>query len=192
MKAPRQLLPRSATPAPAIIVHEARAVPLLCQGAVMDGWRDQHTVCPTCGAFFDGLAWTWSLPTSYALQRTCPACRRLSEKRPAGRLILEGPMTSEQQHTIDALLQRRDDRELQIHPMERIMEVRDQPGRIIVTTTSAMLARGLYVAVATTYKGTLQIYYDAQADCLNMHWTKWRDCCGLLRRRASLSNSHIG
>lgn len=191
MKAPQQSLANRVAPTPAVILHEARVLPLLCQGSATEGWPDQRTVCPKCGAFFDGYAWTWSLPTSSAMQSTCPACRRLMEKRPAGRLILEGPMTSEQQHTINALLQRRADRELQTHPMERIMELRDQPGGIVVTTTSAMLARGLYVAVATTYKGTLQIYYDPQTDCLNMRWRKWRDCCGLLRRRARPNDSHI-
>ena len=42
------------------------------------------------------------------------------------------------------------------------------------------------------YKGSLQVHYDAQADCLNMQWTKWRDCCRLLRQHGQPTRPHGG
>jgi hypothetical protein len=150
------------------------------------------STCLQCGAVNDGGQWHWAPSPAYAKGILCPACRRVAEKRPAGRLVIDGPITQEQLQAICALLRRRADREQRSHPMERLIEIQHEGEKIVVTTTGSALVRGLYVALATSYKGSLQVHYDAQADCLNMQWTKWRDCCRLLRQHGQPTQPHGG
>ncbi len=58
------------------------------------------------------------------------------------------------------------------HPLERIMDARDEGGRHIVTFTSQHITRGAGDAVHHAYQGSLNIRASEKDGLLRIHWQR--------------------
>jgi hypothetical protein len=126
--------------------------------------------CSTCGAVYQAGRWQWSA-TSAPLG-TCPACRRIADRMPAGRLTLDGPYAMEHQAELLRLARHEADAERADHPMHRIMNVEMRPDAIDITTTDIHLPRRIGEALRRAHDGRLTMAYGEDAYEVRVDWRR--------------------
>lgn len=134
----------------------------------------EPSVCPDCGVIFHKGRWQWPsgpLPED-ARAQICPACQRIRDDYPAGRLRLSGNFAGRHHDEILNLANRQEEAERKEHPMHRIMRIAKENGDILITTTDIHLPRRIGEAVHHAYQGNLEFHYEAQSYILRVHWTR--------------------
>jgi hypothetical protein len=142
-----------------------------------DSYRDDAKLpdpaaCTRCGAAYLAGRWTWRDPPEGAATLTCPACRRIEQRQPAGILTLAGPFLAAHLQEIVQLVAGREAREREEHPMQRIIGIEQSGESIEITTTDAHLARGLAVAVQDAFKGELDIEFAKDENFVRAAWRR--------------------
>ena len=89
----------------------------------------EPTVCGDCGAVFRRGRWAHGAAPDVAKSDHCPACRRIREKLPAGRVFLEGSFYASHRDEILSLMRHEADSERSQHPINRIMNIEDDTDR---------------------------------------------------------------
>jgi len=131
------------------------------------------TICTECGALFTNGRWTWDETTDDNIHKTqCPACRRKSEKFPAGVVRLHGEFLHEHRDEIMNLVQNTEKKEKSERPMERIMGVAKEDGHIIVTTTGVHIARRIGEALSRAFSGDLSFQYGDDEKTIRVEWQR--------------------
>ena len=101
-------------------------------------------VCPDCGLVHHAGRWYEGAPplTDVASGR-CPACERVQAEDPAGILSLPAALIGDRAE-LERSLRNAASAEATEHPLERLMDLReDADGALVVTTTGIHLARRL-------------------------------------------------
>jgi hypothetical protein len=129
-------------------------------------------VCGDCGAAFHDGRWQWLLESEHARRTRCPACSRIHDGMPAGWVSMEGEFALEHAAGLLDLARNLEAREKAEHPLQRIMAVTQEPGKVIVTTTGLNLARGIGNALHHAYKGELDIHYAPDQYLLRVNWRR--------------------
>jgi hypothetical protein len=119
----------------------------------------EPTVCGNCRAVYHLGRWQWVTHPPEAAEDLCPACRRIRDKSPAGVLTLHGMPPGERTNAIIALLRHQEQAEREDHPLNRIMEITQSSGNVVVTTTDIHLPRRLGEAVKQVLHGKLDIRF---------------------------------
>lgn len=132
----------------------------------------EPTRCPDCGAVFHKGRWTWDSPPAGANEAKCPACHRISDRFPAGYVMLKGEFFRAQREQILQLVKNREAKEKAEHPLERIMAVEDTDEGVQVTTTDTHLARDIAEALHNAYKGDLDYHYNKEDNLLRASWSR--------------------
>ena len=128
--------------------------------------------CRGCNAVYRRGRWTSGIAGGPARAALCPACRRVREHLPAGFVTLSGDFLSGHRGDIVALVKGCEARESSRHALERIMELRERPGGLLVTTTGIQLARRIGDALQHAYKGRLQYRYNKADNLLRVSWSR--------------------
>lgn len=115
----------------------------------------EPTMCSGCKAVFQKGRWTWSKPPTDASHTLCPACRRIRDHRPAGLLTIGGPFFRTHRSELLNLARNQEAVENSEHPLCRIIEIKDEDDRILITTTDTHLPRRIGEALHSAYDGTL-------------------------------------
>lgn len=99
-------------------------------------------VCTRCAVVFHAGRWTWGEPPETTVESgLCPACERMRDRYPAGTLRLPREFLVHRDEVL-GLVRNAEAAEKPEHPLERLMEIRDEPdGGLTVTTTGIHLAR---------------------------------------------------
>ncbi len=132
----------------------------------------EPTICTECGALFSNGRWTWQPAPAFANKTVCPACQRIADKYPAGRMTIEGDFFQEHREEILNLLRNEEALEKGEHPMERIMARDEAEGRTVVTTTGVHIARRLGQALARAYQGELDLRYGDGEKSVLISWRR--------------------
>lgn len=133
----------------------------------------EPTVCPECGAVFHKGRWQWAEITPMdAHEEMCQACHRTRDKYPAGTLTLTGGFVKEHKDEILHLARNQEELEKGEHPLHRIMDIEEEPGRIVVSTTDIHLPRRIGEALHKAYEGELDFRYEEEAYFLRVNWTR--------------------
>ncbi|MEK6735712.1 MAG: BCAM0308 family protein [Pseudomonadota bacterium] len=132
----------------------------------------EPTVCPQCGAVFHEGRWQWRHAPLDAHHEICPACHRIHDQYPAGFLTLHGPFFLSHRDEIMHLVHNEENRERIEHPLKRIMavEVEEEDGTTLVTTTDIHLARKIGEAIRHAYQGNLEFHYNPEENLLRVNW----------------------
>jgi NMD protein affecting ribosome stability and mRNA decay len=130
----------------------------------------QPTRCPDCGAVYQGGRWQWTTAPVDAHPHSCPACRRIHDRLPAGFVTLAGDFFAMHRDEIMHLVRHCEQREKAEHPLQRIMAVEDAEAGVLVTTTDPHLARDIGEAVHAAYRGELEFHYNKQENLLRVNW----------------------
>ncbi len=136
------------------------------------GKLPEPTLCPQCGAVFHKGKWQWLPKPESAHSETCPACHRIHDDFPAGYVRLEGDFLAQHREEILGLVHHVEQREKAEHPLQRIMNIADEAGAVLITTTDIHLARGIGDAVGHAYQGELDFQYNTDENLLRVHWRR--------------------
>ncbi|MFN0146641.1 MAG: BCAM0308 family protein [Dehalococcoidia bacterium] len=148
--------------------------------ATWDAYRGplppEPTRCPGCGATVHGGRWTWEKAPAGAHEQTCPACRRIADDYPEGFLTISGSFFAAHRQEILALIENVATTEGAEHPLNRVMDQREEGGSLIIRTTDNHLPRRMGEALHGAYKGTLDFRYPPEEAALRVTWS--RDATG--------------
>lgn len=144
---------------------------------IHDPYHDQAklaepSACSDCGAVYHDGRWQWITRPAHALQTRCPACRRIHDKMPAGYVSIEGQFAHDNREEVLNLIRNLETREKVEHPLQRIMDIDEQPDKLMVTTTDIHLARGIGEALEHAYRGTLDFNYTDAEYLLRVSWQR--------------------
>lgn len=132
----------------------------------------EPTLCKDCGAVFVNGRWTWKEPASVGNKATCPACRRIADRFPAGTIEIKGDFFSLHREEIFNLVRNVEKNHKAEHPMERIMAISNGRGKTMVTTTGIHLARRIGEALCRSYKGEYSLQYGDGEETLRIYWER--------------------
>ncbi|MGZ5080196.1 MAG: BCAM0308 family protein [Usitatibacter sp.] len=128
--------------------------------------------CPKCHASFVGGRWTWEKAPADSFEHTCPACRRIEDKFPAGYVTIKGEFFPEHRDDILHLIRNHEKKEMANRPLQRIMAIEDTREGTEVTTTDSHLARGIAEALHEAYKGELKLRYSRDENLVLASWKR--------------------
>lgn len=133
----------------------------------------EPTICPQCGAAWKAGRWQWveQRPQS-ANMEMCQACHRINDKYPAGVLTLSGNFLGAHRQEITHLIHNTENAEKDEHPLHRIMEIEEQEGKTIVTTTDIHLPRRIGQAIHNAYEGEFNFNYDEAGYFIRVNWCR--------------------
>lgn len=134
-------------------------------------WPEPST-CPGCGAIFHHGHWSWGAPAPGAAQHLCPACQRVRDRVPAGQLTLSGKFFAEHRDEILHLVRNAEAKAKAEHPLERIIDIKDEAGRTVVTFTDAHLVHGVGEALRHAYQGVLDSHFTDEGDLVRVAWSR--------------------
>jgi hypothetical protein len=142
-----------------------------------DTYRDrgkwpESTLCGGCGALFADGHWTWRKPSGETRKATCPACRRIADHYPAGRIELKGDFLGDHRDEIINLIHNTEKQESGEHPLERIMDIENENRSTIVNTTGIHIARRIGDALVRSYKGDLTYQYAEPEKSIRVYWQR--------------------
>lgn len=142
-----------------------------------DRYRDEAKprgplACPKCGASYDRGRWTWAQAAPDAARHTCPACRRIEDKLPAGYVTLSGPFLTGHLDEILAVVRSREAREREEHPLQRIIGIEQDAADLMVTTTDTHVARSIVHALHETFKGDVDIRFSKDEALVRASWRR--------------------
>jgi hypothetical protein len=92
--------------------------------------------------------------------KICPACRRISEKFPAGIVTLCGPFPQSQRDDLIGLVRQQEETEKTEHPLNRIISVDDSLQQVVITNTHIHLPQRIGEAVKRAFHGSVEIDFD--------------------------------
>ena len=149
------------------VFDDPRHDPYEPRGKHVDGTR-----CASCGAGYRDGRWQWGESAGGGAAETCPACRRIRDRLPAGHVTLEGPYVAAHRTELVRLVSHQAEQENAEHPMHRIMKLDESPERIEVATTDIHLPRRIGEALRRAYDGELSIAFGADAYEVRVHWRR--------------------
>ena len=130
------------------------------------------TLCPECGAVFADGRWQWLSKPEAAHSERCPACHRIHDRFPAGYVKLEGDFLAQHRDELVQLVRNLESREKAEHPLQRVMDIVDEDGGVLVTTTDVHLAHGIGEALHHAYQGALDSRYNREEKLLRVRWAR--------------------
>ena len=130
------------------------------------------SACTECHAMYRNGRWQWGNPPVDAKRVLCPACRRGRDGLPAGILSLVGGFHLAHRAEVLGLLRNVERREVERHPLKRIMNVEEQGETLTVTTAHPGLARSFGDALHHAYQGELDYEYPPDGDVLRVRWAR--------------------
>lgn len=131
------------------------------------------TECSSCGAIFSSGRWHWPVGDIEASkQMTCPACRCIQDKVPAGFLTLKGVFFNEHRDEIMRLVHNNVEEQKAQYPLKRIMDITDGESSVVISFTDVHLIRGVGGAIKHAFGGDLQIQYSKEAGLVRVYWER--------------------
>jgi len=129
--------------------------------------------CPMCHAIFHEGRWQWGDAPEDVHSETCPACRRVEDRFPAGYVTIKGAFFKEHRDEIISLIKAKEKREKAERPLQRIMDIEEKrDGALEVTTTDSHIARGIAEALHDAYKGDLKVRYSRDENLVRAVWQR--------------------
>lgn len=130
----------------------------------------EPAACPDCGAIFHKGRWRWGEAPADAHPHLCPACRRVRDHYPAGVVLIGGDFGVEEGDEYLRLIRHEAAAEAAEHAIERIMNIEEEDGALVVSTTSVHLARRLGDALQRAHRGRLDIRYSDEERFVRIHF----------------------
>ncbi|MDH4173374.1 MAG: BCAM0308 family protein [Betaproteobacteria bacterium] len=149
----------------------------LLQEFVHDTYKSKRklpepTQCKDCGALWRRGRWSWAAAPAGAHAGRCPACKRMRDRFPAGRVSLQGEFLAAHRDEVLRRVRRCEAAEKRGHPLERIMAIEADGKGVLVTTTGLHLARRIGDALQHAYKGELAYRYHKADNLLRVSWSR--------------------
>jgi len=133
----------------------------------------EGAMCKGCGIVYHNKRWqTESVATGSGCQVLCPACQRMADHNPGGVVTLSGPYLASHKEEILNAIRQQEAKSREKNPIGRIMEIKDEAGRITVTTTEDKLAQKLGREVYRSQKGELHYQWSHDQHMVRVEWMR--------------------
>ncbi len=136
----------------------------------------ERTVCPECRAMYQGGRWRWPAEDERApagaKETLCPACRRIRDGYPAGRLTISGAFLALHRDDVMGVLRAEEQLETAEHPLNRIASLEEGSEAIVVTTTDIHLPRRIAEGLYRAYEGELALEYAEDEQSVQASWKR--------------------
>lgn len=129
--------------------------------------------CDHCAAILRDGRWEWPKGQRGAIPlRTCPACARIADNRPAAHVCLKGRFVMQNAVAFESIVHYVEAAGMGRHPMERTISLTRQPEAITVTTTAVRLALRIAEAIDAAYNGQIELTCAAPDGYLAITWSR--------------------
>lgn len=128
-----------------------------------------------CGAVFSNKRWHLTEQGTIPIgeQRVvCPACRRISDRNPAGIVTLKGSYFASHGAEIDNLIRNTSEAAAMKNPLGRIMEINREKEGVTITTTDVKLAQKIGREVFKSHGGDLQFTWSNAVGPVRISWSR--------------------
>lgn len=136
------------------------------------GKLPEPTVCPQCALVFRDGHWQHAARPDNAHESVCPACGRSNDHFPAGYVTLESDYVEQHHDELMKLAHATEQREKDQHPLQRIMEIKEEGRKIEITTTDVHVARRIGEAICNAHGGELDINYGPEDYVVRVNWSR--------------------
>jgi len=129
--------------------------------------------CKMCGLIYHNKRWqTETVRGEISCEVLCPACQRTEDHNPAGVVTLSGPYLASHKTEILNAIKHEEAKSREKNPIARIMEIKEEDGHIIVTTTEDKLAQKLGREVFKSQKGELHYQWSHDQNLVRVEWMR--------------------
>ena len=130
-------------------------------------------VCRQCGVVYRNGTFEWveKAPTK-AAKISCPACKRIEARYEGGVLYLEGEFLAKHKDEIINIIKNTEYNERNSRPLERIIDMVVNDGKIKIKTTYEHMARRIGEAVHKACKGNMSIQYPEGEKYVRIAWSR--------------------
>lgn len=132
----------------------------------------EPTACGGCGIVFQDGRWQRGSAPAACVRSLCPACMRVRDRLPAGRVLLEGEFFAAHREEVLNLVRHEAEREHADHPLARIMAILPEGERTAVTTTDIHLPQRIGEALRSAYQGELDVAYGRDEYSVRVVWRR--------------------
>lgn len=132
------------------------------------------TVCKGCGIVYRNKRWQIerAVPPAGHEEVFCPACQRIQGEDPAGVVTLSGPYLTAHRDEILNTIKQQESRHREKNPLGRIMEIKEEDGQIVVTTTEDKLAQKIGREVYKSQRGELHYKWSHDQRMVRVEWMR--------------------
>ena len=133
----------------------------------------ENALCKECGLVYRNKRWQMeAAPGVASCEVLCPACQRTEDHNPAGVVTLSGPYLATHKAEILNTIRHQEAKSREKNPIGRIMEIKEDGGRITVTTTEDKLAQKLGREVYKSQKGVLHYQWSHDQNLVRVEWMR--------------------
>jgi hypothetical protein len=136
------------------------------------------TVCSRCQAVYRHQHWNRddrraeTLLQSGAETVVCPGCKIIEERNPRGIITLSGDYWPQHRQDILNLVRNEEERGIHTNPLERIIDIREEGGNLIIETTNEKLAQKIARSIDKAHSGTLDYHWPDGNHLLRVYWER--------------------
>ena len=133
----------------------------------------EGALCKGCGVVYRNKRWQVELMRGDTSNEVlCPACQRMEDHNPGGVVTLSGPYLASHKVEILNTIKHLEAKSREKNPIGRIMEIKEEAGRITVTTTEDKLAQKLGREVYRSQKGELHYQWSHDQNLVRVEWMR--------------------
>jgi len=140
---------------------------------------EEGTRCPECGAIYHRQHWTLdeAIVIRLSIEReqprvVCPACRKSDVMDPGGIVTLSGGFWHEHRDEILNLVRNEEKRANGANPHERLIDITEDGGNLVVWTTNEKLAQRLGRALQKAYDGEVEYKWSGDNKLVRVNWSR--------------------
>jgi NMD protein affecting ribosome stability and mRNA decay len=120
----------------------------------------------------DEAAYAKLLRARAARQVLCPACQKIRDGYPSGQVTLAGAFLVEHRDEILRLIANEEKRAREKNPLERIMSLKEENERLVLTTTDEKLAQRIGRELRKACGGTVTYGWSHNNKFVRVHWER--------------------
>ena len=136
--------------------------------------------CTRCHAIRKNKRWHFNEKEYAALREKkgasvpehCPACRKIKDGFPSGIVLLRGGYLHDHREEILKLIVNEEKRAMGINPLERIMSITEENGKIEIMTTDEKLAQRIGRELRKACGGALVFKWSEDSKLLRVSWSR--------------------
>ena len=135
--------------------------------------------CSQCHALYQRRHWFFDEEAYFhaSMQKTtrmvlCPACQKIRDRYAEGQVTLQsGEFLRSHKDEILRLIHNEEERAKGINPLERIVDITESDGNLVVTTTNEKLAQRIGRTLKSTFQGQTT-YQWSEPKFLSVEWQR--------------------
>lgn len=133
--------------------------------------------CRECHSVYAGKRWELESQAEEDLARAarvvetlCPACQKIRDRLPGGIVTLSGGFVNQHKEEIVSMIRNENDEAMRINPLERIMDIEESDGSLVVSTTNEKLAQRIGRAAHKAWSGDVEYKWSKGTKLARVNW----------------------